>query len=237
MLPLNNRQECTYLIIAGLFLGTLGIVNILGLSRFITIGNLSIPLGVLPYPLTFLCTDLISELFGKERANRVVWIGFGLNLWLFFLVWVGGILPPTVEAPITSQHPEYSFFAIRTLTMSAIMGSTAAYLAAQLLGVHLFHFCKKLTSGKHLWLRNNISTLISQGIDTVIVITVTYFLAKDSLPLHGATHPFPTLTTLILSSYSFKALAALADTIPLYLGVKLLKAYFQDPTTKMVYVN
>lgn len=237
MLSLNHRQERIYLTIAGLFLGTLGVVNILGLSRFITIGHLSIPLGVLPYPLTFLCIDLISELFDKERANHVVWIGFGLNLWLFFLVWVGGILPPTIEASVDSHHPEYPFFAIRALTMSAIIGSTIAYLAAQLLGVHLFHFCKKLTKGKHLWLRNNISTLISQGLDTIIVITVTYFLARNSLPLQEPNHPFPTLTTLILSSYSFKALAALLDTIPLYLGVKWLKAYCQDPTIKAVYAN
>ncbi len=98
---LEPRQERIYLIIAGFFLGTLGIINILGLSRFVdlsfSLGDwtfpLVIPLGVLPYPLTFLCTDLISELFGKERANRVVWIGFGLNAWLFFLVWLAGILP------------------------------------------------------------------------------------------------------------------------------------------------
>lgn len=226
---LNKRQECTYLIVAGLFLGTLGIVNILGLSRFITIGGLTLPLGVLPYPLTFLCTDLISELFGKERANRVVWIGFGLNLWLFFLVWIAGILPPTVEEPISSQHPEYPFFVIRTLTMSGIVGSMIAYLAAQLLGVHLFHFCKKLTHGKHLWLRNNLSTLISQAIDTIIVISIAYFLAGDMLP--------PSLGSLMLSSYSFKALAALADTLPLYLSVRLLRSYFQNSTSKMVYVN
>lgn len=225
LLHLNQRQEFTYLIVAGIFLGTLGIVNILGLSRFIEIGGFVIPLGVLPYPLTFLCIDLISELFGKERANRVVWIGFGLNLWLFFLIWVAGILPPAVEMPVTSQHPDYPFFTIRTLTMSNITGSMIAYLVTQLLGVRLFHFCKKLTNGKHLWLRNNLSTLISQGLDTLIVISIAYFLAKESLPLHNPDHAFATLGSLMLSSYGFKALAALADTLPLYLGVTLLKKW------------
>jgi uncharacterized integral membrane protein (TIGR00697 family) len=224
---LEPRQERIYLIIAGFFLGTLGVINILGLSRFVDLSfslggwtfPLVIPLGVLPYPLTFLCTDLISELFGRERANRVVWIGFGLNAWLFFLVWLGGILP--------SAGPDYAFYTIRTLTMSSIIGSMIAYLVAQLLDVHLFHFCKDLTKNKHLWLRNNVSTLISQAIDTFLVISIAYLVAKDAFPLPDPNAPYHSLGQLMLSSYSFKALAALADTLPFYLGVYACRTYFR----------
>src|SRR5579872_2265861 len=88
---LERRREVVFMILAGVFLGTLSIINILGLTRFIdlsfSIGNwtvpMLIPLGVLPYPITFLCTDLISEFYGKRRANLVGWIGLLINLWLF----------------------------------------------------------------------------------------------------------------------------------------------------------
>ena len=96
------RRELVFVILSGLFLGTLAILNILGISRQIDlsfqIGSVHIPfvvfVGVLPYPITFLCTDLISELYGKRRANMVVWTGLALNLWVLFFLWLGGVLPP-----------------------------------------------------------------------------------------------------------------------------------------------
>ena len=80
-------------------------LNILGISRQIDLsfnmGSVRIPfvvfVGVLPYPLTFLCTDFISELYGKRRANMVVWTGLALNIWVLFILWLGGILPPHTE--------------------------------------------------------------------------------------------------------------------------------------------
>lgn len=229
----TRRQECVYMILAGIFLGTLGIINMLGLSRFVdlsfNLGNwtvpMMIPLGVLPYPITFLCTDIISEFYGKARANTLVWIGLGVNLWIFFIVWLGGVLPPHVDVLPLHSHPEYTFFTMRTLTMGAIIGSMIAYLIAQLLDVHIFHFCKELTKGKHLWLRNNISTLISQFVDTLIVISVTYYFSREILHLN-AQSPFDNLFKIILSAYSFKVIVALLDTIPFYLAVSFLKSYF-----------
>jgi queuosine precursor transporter len=221
-----KRQECVYMILAGLFLGTLGVINILGLSRFVdlsfTLGNwtlpMFVPLGVLPYPITFLCTDIITEFYGKARANRIIWIGLGVNLWIFFIVWLGGVLPPHIDTLPVASHPDYAFFTMRTLTMGAIIGSMVAYLIAQLLDVHVFHYCKNLTKGKHLWLRNNASTLISQFVDTVIVITIAYYFSSEVL--------HQDLTNIILGAYSFKVIAALLGTIPFYLCVYFLKRYF-----------
>ena len=93
-----KRRERVFLILAGIFLGTLAMLNILGISRFInlfTIGEttFSVAVGVLPYPVTFLCTDLISELYGKKRAQFVVWVGVILNIWVVFILWLGGVLP------------------------------------------------------------------------------------------------------------------------------------------------
>lgn len=234
------RRERVFMLLAGLFLGTLGIINLLGVSRFVdvsfSIGEWNIPmilpLGVLPYPITFLCTDVISEFYGKHRANLVVWVGFLINLWILFILWIGGLLPPNVPLdPISHlpqhNHPDFAFYQIRIFTMGGVMGSMVAYLVAQLLDVHLFHFWKNLTQGKHLWLRNNGSTLVSQFIDTIIVISIAYFFT-GALPHVPDESVFSQLSTLILSCYTFKVLIALLDTIPFYLAVFGLRRYFCD---------
>ena len=94
------RRETVFLLMAGLFLGSLTMLNILGVSKIIEFEVYGIPvgltMGVLPYPITFLCTDFISELFGRRRANLVVWTGLMLNFWVLFILWAGGVLPPKV---------------------------------------------------------------------------------------------------------------------------------------------
>jgi len=237
-----KRREWVFMLLAGLFLGTLGIINILGLSRFVdltfTLGPLTIPmllpLGVLPYPITFLCTDIISEFYGKQRANLVVWAGLLINLWILFILWIAGVLPPQVVLdPVTHlppiTHSDHAFFQIRILTMGGVIGSMVAYLVAQLLDVYLFHFWKDFTKGKHLWLRNNASTLVSQFVDTVIVISVAHYLV-GILPENNKENAFSQLLLLIFSSYTFKAIIALLDTLPFYLAVFGLRRYFRLST-------
>jgi uncharacterized integral membrane protein (TIGR00697 family) len=150
----KTAAKIVFLVLSGLFLGTLGMLNILGISRFVNVftwGDLAVTVavGVLPYPLTFLCTDLISELYGKERANQVVWVGLALNIWVLFIVWLGGVLPG-FEAidPATGEIARDAagrlpvFFEIRNLTFGAVTASMMAYLTAQFVDVYLFHFWK-----------------------------------------------------------------------------------------------
>jgi len=229
----DKRQEKVYIALAGIFLGTLGMINMLGLSRFIdlslTFGQwtipMVIPLGVLPYPITFLCIDIISEFYGKERANWIVWVGLLVNIWIFFVLWLGGMLPPHIDGMPPVSHPDYPFFKIRLLSMSAIIGSMIAYLCAQFLDIRLFLFCKKLTKGKHLWLRNNVSTCISQFVDTVIVISIAYFFSDGFLQNHEAS-VLSNLTPVILGTYTYKIIAAILSTFPFYLAVFFFKRYF-----------
>ena len=205
-----SRSDKVFLILTSFFLGSLTMLNILGTSRFIdfsfTFLSLEIPfvlaIGVLPYPITFLCTDLISELFGKKRANFVVWLGLLLNLWVIFIIWLGGALDAPMslsngELPLNVTDGEvivphgYEFYHIRKLTLGATAASMIAYLTAQFIDVQIFHFLKKKTNGKMLWLRNNVSTLVSQLVDTSAVILITYYYA-NGLPLNEngtLTHP------------------------------------------------
>ena len=218
-----QRQERVLLILAGIFLGTLAMLNILGITRFIdfsfTLGETSIPfvvaIGVLPYPITFLVTDLLSELYGKTRANQVVWIGLLLNLWVMFILWLGGVLPGT-DSP--------AFFEVRTLAFGAVTASMFAYLFAQFCDVHLFHFWKNLTQGRHLWLSNNASTLVSQLVDTTAVILITHYYAH-ALPLDPNRDIGDQLIEFIVAGYVFKMVVALLDTAPLYLLVGFLREH------------
>jgi uncharacterized integral membrane protein (TIGR00697 family) len=188
------RREVVFVILSGLFLGTLAMLNILGISRQIdlsfSVGSVRIPfvvfVGVLPYPITFLCTDFISELYGKRRANMVVWTGLALNVWVLFMLWLGGVLPPKVELVSglpELDHPDRTFYQIRKWTSMATLASMIAYLSAQLVDVQVFHLLKRLTKGKALWLRNNGSTFTSQMVDSVAVI-----LSLTSSPTQFLSH-------------------------------------------------
>ncbi len=233
-----RRREIVFILLSGFFLGTLAVLNILGISKQIdfsfTIFGMTVPfivfIGVLPYPITFLCTDFISELYGKERANFVVWVGLGLNIWVLFILWLGGVLPPRPElingVPDPLAH-DFSFYQIRKWTFGATIASMLAYLTAQFIDVYLFHFLRKATRGKMLWLRNNGSTLTSQMVDSLAVVTITFLYAPGAVKLTPGETIFHTLVILIISNYIFKMVAALLDTIPFYIGVRFLSRYLE----------
>ena len=209
---IQARRDSIFLVLAGLFLGTLGMLNILGLTRFLQLGHIGtwpivVAVGALPYPITFLCTDLISELWGEEKANQLVWVGLLLNGWVVLILWLGGLLPGLPGSD------DSTFRTIQELSFGAIGASMAAYLTAQFIDVRLFHFWKHLTNGKALWLRNNGSTLVSQLVDTTAVVLISHYGAHV-LPINTDSPLFPQLGSFIVGGYLFKVLAALADTLP-----------------------
>jgi len=240
---LHERRERVFIVLAGLFLGTLAMLNILGITRFIdmsfTAFGFKVPfivaVGVLPYPITFLCTDFISELYGRRRANFVVWVGLALNVWVVFILWLGSILPPTLELDPAGQPVVDAagrlplFFEIKKRAFGAVTASMVAYLAAQFCDVYLFHFWKRLTGGKHLWLRNNGSTMISQLVDTTAVILLTHYYAH-ALPIDENAPLARQLLFFIASGYVFKFVFAFLDTVPFYVGVHYLSKFLRiDP--------
>lgn len=243
---LHARRERVFLVLAGLFLGTLAMLNILGITRFIKLYELvtdggttlvfAVAVGVLPYPMTFLCTDFISEFYGRKRANFVVFVGLLLNLWVVAMLWLGGALPGfeavdpasgAIARDAAGRLPV--FFEVQALTFGAVTASMLAYMAAQLCDVYLFHFWKRVTRGRHLWLRNNGSTMVSQMVDTVAVILITHYYAH-ALPVDPAQPIGRQLMLFIATGYAFKFVAAALDTVPFYLGVRWLAGYLQlDP--------
>tara|TARA_R110002072_G_scaffold42064_20_gene118650 strand:- start:74414 stop:75265 length:852 start_codon:yes stop_codon:yes gene_type:complete len=245
-LVLHRRRETLFLVLAGLFLGTLAMLNILGITRFIKLFEMdfdaatpgttvfAVAVGVLPYPLTFLCTDFISELYGRRRANIVVWVGLLLNLWVMFVLWIGGALPgfEAVDAAGQLVVDEAGrvpvFYEVRSLAFGAVAASMIAYLVAQLVDVQVFHFWKRLTKGKHLWLRNNGSTVVSQLVDTAAVILITHYYAR-ALPIDPDSPVVRQLLIFIATGYVFKLVMALLDTVPFMIGTKYLVRYLRLP--------
>ena len=249
---IQARRERVFLLLAGIFLGSMTMLNILGISRFIKLfaydyqlanGDVwpitfAVAVGVLPYPITFLCTDFISEFYGRRRANWLVAVGLILNLWVVFTLWLGGILPGAFEAgkvdgvPVDANGSPIVFFQVQRLAFGAVAASMFAYVAAQFCDVYLFHFWKRMTRGKYLWLRNNGSTLISQLVDSVAVILITHFFAVN-LATQQAVPDWVELSILVLTSYAFKMIVALLDTLPFYWGVTWLKTYLEfDPNSE-----
>jgi len=235
-----ERRERVFLILAGTFLCAMTLLNVIGITRFVQLGPMALAVGVLPYPLTFLCTDLICELYGKARANFLVSVGLGLNFLILFVLFLGNAIPSVpvdnmppwqilqLAAPVALPNGDIVensvglYQLIYATTSGAVFASMLAYIAAQYCDVQLFHFWKRVTKGKYLWVRNNFSTLMSQMVDSVMVITVTFgaaFMRGDMA--------FNTLLILIGSNYLFKATVALLDTGPFYLAVHYLRRYLQ----------
>jgi uncharacterized integral membrane protein (TIGR00697 family) len=164
-MTLQQRRDLAFLVLAGLFLGTMAMLNVLGLTRFLQLGSIGpwpivVAVGALPYPLTFLCTDLISEIWARDKASQLVWVGLLLNGWIVLILWLG------VCCGVAGAPADATFFEVRRLAFGAVGASMAAYLAAQFTDVRLFHFWKRFSGGKALWLRNNGSTLVSQLVNT-----------------------------------------------------------------------
>jgi uncharacterized integral membrane protein (TIGR00697 family) len=218
-------RDRLFLFLSGIFLTSLVVGNIIGTTKFVNIYGLIVPAGVLAYPFTFLATDLICELYGKKKAQTLVWIGFFMNVFRLLLMSLGHFLPDAsgVSGAASTFDRVYQFM------VGNVIASMIAYLIAQTVDVHVFHFWKKLTKGKHLWLRNNASTTLSQLIDTISILTILYL--ADNLGPDIKT--ISSLIKLIFASYLFKFFFALFDTPLFYLGVYLLKnKVHEDPEEK-----
>jgi uncharacterized integral membrane protein (TIGR00697 family) len=209
--PLTGRAESLYLVLAALFIGALVVCNLIA-NKFLTVDlgflGFSEPFilsaGALPYPITFLVTDLLSEIYGRKRANRVVACGFVASLLVLLALWLGSLFPAIADSPVDDA----TYISVFQNAWRVIAASMTAYLVAQFVDIRIFHFWKDLTRGKHLWLRNNASTVLSQFLDSLLVVLV----------LFGGKMEFSAMWQIILDLWLFKALVALFDTPLFYLG-------------------
>ncbi len=211
-----------YLYLAGLFITALVVSNLIFQKFFywypfdIEIFDnklFELSVGILPYPITFLITDIISEIYGKKKAIQVVITGIFASFFSIVLLLVADSMPAIENSPIKDTV----FKEVFSMTPLAVIASMLAYLCAQFVDIKIFHFWKNLTKGKLLWLRNNFSTFSSQFIDSSLVIGLLCSFNIISWDLFWG---------LVLSAVIFKILIAIIDTPILYFFVWLLRKKF-----------
>jgi len=226
----GDAYELVYLLLAALFLGSLVACNLIFQKFF----EFEVPLpgggtylfqqsvGMLAYPVTFLVTDILSEVYGAKRANQVVTAGLVASVFTVALVEVSDAVG---SAPFGIGDD--TFHRVFGLSKLAVGASMAAYLAAQYLDIRLFHFWKRLTKGKHLWLRNNASTITSQFVDTFVVLALLATFAASS----GIT--WERVPSLMLNGLLFKWSFALIDTPLFYGAVALFRRWFPEQMAQL----
>jgi uncharacterized integral membrane protein (TIGR00697 family) len=214
----QREQSFTlYLILAAMFIAALVSSNLI-FQKFFTWNpfgwyNFEISVGIIPYPITFIITDIISEIYGRKRANQVVIGGIAASFFSLFIVYTALNTQATEWSPVNSE----TFESVFGLSAVAVFASMMAYLLAQFIDIRIFHFWKKLTKGKHLWLRNNGSTIISQLTDTATVLGLLIYFDVIKPELFWA---------LLANGFIFKVIVALIDTPVFYLSSYLIKKKF-----------
>jgi|TARA_B100000902_G_C27310445_1_gene918093 uncharacterized integral membrane protein (TIGR00697 family) len=229
----NQKKELAknlYLLLAGLFITSLVVSNLIFQKFFYwypfdikIFGNslFELSVGVLPYPITFLITDLISEIYGKKSANQVVITGIFASFFSMGILLMANEVPAIKNSPIDDQ----TFNEVFALSPIAVLASMIAYLIAQFIDIRIYHFWKNLTQGKMLWLRNNFSTFTSQFVDSLLVIGLLSIFGVLEWTLFWG---------LVISSFLFKILVAALDTPLLYLFVGIFRKTFHlKPTDEI----
>lgn len=192
-----QKTNKNLLILNGIFITSLLIANVVS-AKIVTFWGLVIPAAIVAYPLTFLMTDIIGEIWGKEQANETVKLGFICQLISLVLIGLAILLP---VAPFADNQAEFK--GIMAQSFRVVAASLVAYYCSQSWDVWVFHKIREKGTGNK-WLRNNLSTMTSQIIDTAIFITIAFI---------GSV---PNIWVMIVSQYLIKFTYALLDTIPFY---------------------
>ena len=211
----NELSNSLFLLLSAIFVASLVTCNLIA-NKFVSIDlgfkTFIVSAGILPYPITFLVTDILSEIFGKKKANLVVFSGFIASVIVLLFLWIGSVFNAIPGSLIDNSTYNLVF----QNAWRVILASMVAYLFAQFIDVRMFHFWKKLTNGRHLWLRNNFSTIGSQLVDTTLVVSILFI---------GVWEPTQIIQAIV-DGFLFKILVALIDTPLFYLFSGLLRQKF-----------
>jgi uncharacterized integral membrane protein (TIGR00697 family) len=224
---LNNRKDLVYLILAGLFVANAILGEILG-GKLIQAGPYIMSLGVVPWPVVFITTDLINEYFGKPGVRRLTFLTVALILYAFAVLFIAMGIPAASVSPVKDP----AFQEVFGQSLWIIVGSVTAFLVSQLTDVFVFWLFRDATRGKMLWLRATGSTAVSQLIDTFIVLGIAFWLpgkiqTSDFLNLAFTNYTYKFAIAICLTPLIYAAHAA----IDRFLGqeaVDLMNAAVRD---------
>lgn len=206
----QSRIERKTLTLLGIFVSALIIANLLG-TKITTFFGISVSVGIFAYPISFLCTDIIEEVRGKEVTKQFIKAGMIALVMMFAWVALSVYLPPANRYQLNAEYT-----AVFSNSMRMIIASLVAFTIGQYHDIWAFSFWKKKTKGKFLWLRNNLSTIFSQFIDTTIFMFIAFYGISPKFDVAF-------IIQLIIPYWLFKIAFAIIDTPLVYMGVKWLK--------------
>lgn len=180
-------------------------------SKLISAFGFNMTLGVIPFPVTFLVTDIINEYYGKKIIRFTTFVGMVMILLAYFLILIDLQIPAISISPVD----DISFKKVFANSTLVIIGSITAYLIGQLIDIQIFHYLRMKTKGKHIWLRSTGSTIFSQLLDSFIVIFIAF----------GSYLPFGELVHISTTNFLYKMFIAIGLTPLIYLGHSLIEKY------------
>lgn len=210
-----TKKQIVYIILGGLFITNAIVAELIG-GKLIEAGPFILSVGILPWPIVFVATDLINEHFGKKGVKKLTFLTTGLIIYSFIILFFAMVIPASGISVVTDE----SFNQVFGQSMWIIVASVIAFLFSQLLDMTLFHFFNGLTKGKHIWLRSTGSTVISQLFDSFIVSGIAFWLTGKV-----TTSDYINMAS---TGYVFKLGLAIALTPLIYLGHYAIKRYLKE---------
>jgi uncharacterized integral membrane protein (TIGR00697 family) len=242
----QRKRQNLFIILTGIFLTNAILAEMIGVKIFSaekTLGlnpanirlldgfvlDFNLTAGAIIWPVVFITTDIINEYFGKKGVRKISFLAAGLIAYAFIIIFVITLLPPSdfwldVNSTDAMGRPfdvDFAFAKIFTQGLGIIIGSLTAFLIGQFLDVFVFQKLRKITGSKMIWLRATGSTLVSQLIDSFVVLFIAfYFLAPE-----GSRWSVTQVTSVGIINYIYKFAVAIALTPLIYLGHYIIDRY------------
>jgi len=220
-MKLDSRRDLVFLILAGFFVTNAIVAELIG-GKLIQVGPFTFSIGIIPWPVVFIITDLINEYYGKQGVKKLSLITCALIIYSFIILFIGMSVNATSFSPVTNEQ----FIAVFGQSMWIIVGSIVAFLVSQLIDVFVFWFLRDRTGGKYLWLRSTGSTAVSQLIDTFIVLGIAFWLPGKIT--------FENFIILSLTGYTGKLIIAVGLTPVIYLLHNIIDKYLGEKESQKI---
>jgi uncharacterized integral membrane protein (TIGR00697 family) len=209
----QSKKDTVYVVLAGIFITNAVVAELIG-GKLIHVGSAVMSIGILPWPIVFVSTDLINEYFGEKGVRKLSLITASLIAYTFVILYLAMQIPAVDGKNLVS---DVQFKAVFGQSMWIIVGSIIAFMVSQLIDVTIFHFVKNKTGNKMIWLRSTGSTVISQLFDSFIVLGIAFWMTGKM-----------TTEVFIISAftgYFVKLVIAICLTPLIYLGHSLIEKY------------
>jgi queuosine precursor transporter len=211
-----SKKDTVYVVLAGIFITNAVVAELIG-GKLIYVGSAVMSIGILPWPIVFITTDLINEYFGEKGVRKLSLITACLIAYTFVILFLAMQIPAVDGENLISDA---QFNGVFGQSMWIIVGSIVAFLVSQLIDVTVFHFFKRKTGNKMIWLRSTGSTVISQLFDSFIVLGIAFWMTGKM--------DTPTFVLSAFTGYSVKLIIAILMTPMIYLGHYIIEKYIHS---------